>query len=380
MKVHTKKIIIGLIILSLLVVVSLMLRNNNYIEKANTDTTESNDIAMKNNEVIMESNDVKIDSKVEDLNNTTILFTPGENKIIEYGKIFIEFSDYYIISCTENKDSAEYKLKSDNISAYSNEEITLKITKSNKSSFESTENMVAYVKEVYNACDNLKVFYNIKDDYGVTAYYQIEKDGKAYYLVFYTDKAYEIESTSSLIGTEITSSFHEPSYEQVNEEILSENTVLANVESEYSYFENRAKIEIIQSKSNEKLIVEIGTVENEHTIEVKNSDGKVLVSSQLYGDSFYRSFVQVLDLNGDSYVDLQILKTQGTRNNEYDLYVYNEDMNDFTKIDIGNNLLSNIEIRDGYIYNSTNDSPNIDEGEYFLIEGDKLVEKDEVNH
>lgn len=336
MKVHTKQIMIGLIFLSLFVVVSLMVRNNNYIEKANTDTTESND--------------VKIDSKVEDLKNTnTILFTPGENKIIEYGKMVIEFSDYYITSYTENKDNAVYKLKLDDTNTYSNEEITLKITESNKSSFESTENMVTYAKEVYNAYDNLKAFYNIKDDYGVTAYYQVEKDGKAYYLVFYTDKVYEIESTSSSIGTEITSSFHEPSYEQVNEEILSENTVLANVEREYSYFENRAKIEIIQSKSKEKLIVEIGTIENEHTIEVKNSDGKVLVSSQLYGDNFYRSFVQVLDLNRDSYVDLQILKTQGTRNNEYDLYVYNEDTNDFTKIDIGNNLLSNIEIRDGYI-------------------------------
>jgi len=374
MKEQTKKIVTGLIILSFFVVVSLMARNNNYVEKANTDITESNDIAM-------ESNDVKIDSKVEDLKNTnTILFTPGENKIIEYGKIFIEFSDHYIISCTENKDSAEYKLKSDNISAYSDEEITLKITESNKSSFESTENMVAYANEVYTAYDNLKVFYNLIDDYGVTAYYQVEKNGEAYYLVFYTDKAYEIESTSSLIGTEVTSSFHEPSYEQVNEDILSENVVLANVKREYSFFENRAKIEIIQSESKGKITVEIGTVEYEHTIEVKNSDGKVLVSSQLYGDNFYRSFVQVLDLNGDGYVDLQILKTQGTRNNEYDLYIYNEDMNEFTKIDIGNNLLSNIEIRDGYIYNWINDSPDIGEGEYFLIEGDKLVKKDEVNH
>lgn len=367
MKVHTKKIIIGLIILSLLVVVSLMLRNNNYIEKANTDTTENSDIKM-------ESNDDKIDSKVEDLKNTnTILFTSRENKIIEYGKIFIEFSDYHITSYTENKNSAVFKLKLDDTNTYSDEEITFKITESNKSSFESTENMVAYAKEVYTAYDNLKVFYNIIDDYGVTAYYQVEKDGKAYYLVFYTDKAYEIESTSSLIGTEITSSFHEPSYEQVNEDILSENLVLANVKREYRYFENRAKIEIFQSKSKEKIIVEVGTVENEHTIEVKNPDGKVLVSSQLYGDNFYRLFVQVLDLNGDDYVDLQILKTQGTRNNEYDLYIYNEDMNDFIKIDIGNHLLSNIEIRDGYIYNYTNDSPDIGEGEYFLIEGDKLV-------
>ncbi len=31
------------------------------------------------------------------------------------------------------------------------------------------------------------------------------------------------------------------------------------------------------------------------------------------------------------------------------------------------------------IYNYTNDSPDIGEGEYFLIEGNKL-EKDEVNH
>lgn len=367
MKAHTNKIILGLIFLSLfVVVVSLMLGNNHYIEKTITDTPESSDIT--------------VNSNVEDLKNTnTVLFTSGENKIIEYGKIFIEFSDYHIISCTQNKDSAVYKLKLDVTSTYSDEEITLKIKESSKSSFESIEKMVTYAKEVYNACDNLMAFYNIKDDYGVTAYYQVEKDGKAYYLVFYTDKAYEIESTSSLIGKEITSSFHEPSYEQVNKDILSEDLVLANVERQYSYFENRATIKIIPSETQkEKIIVEIGTIENEHTIEVKNSDGKVLVSSQLYGDNFYHSFVQVLDLNQDGYVDLQILKTQGTRNNEYDLYVYNEDINDFTKIDIGNYLLSNIEIRNGYIYNYTNDSPNIGEGEYFLIEGDTLIKKDEV--
>ena len=146
-------------------------------------------------------------------------------------------------------------------------------------------------------------------------------------------------------------------------------------EIEYTEFENGAKINFTQNISKEKLSVDIKTVEYEHTIEVKNSDGKILISSQLFGDNFYPDFVKVLDLNVDGYLDLQIMHGQGTRNNDYKLYIYNAGTNDFIKIDSDDYLLSTVEVRNGYIYNWTNETPEIRYPEYFLIEGNKLVKK-----
>ncbi len=146
-------------------------------------------------------------------------------------------------------------------------------------------------------------------------------------------------------------------------------------EIEYTEFENGARINFTQNVSKEKFTVDIKTVEYEHTIEVKNSDCEILINSQLFGNNFYPDFVKVLDLNVDGYLDLQIMHGQGTRNNDYKLYIYNAGTNDFIKIDSDNYLLSTVEVRNGYIYNWTNETPEIRYPEYFLIEGNKLVKK-----
>lgn len=376
MKTHIKKIMIGLIFLSFFIIVSFV-KNKNYFEKAKTVTTEGSGQTTENHDVKLDDSDIIIADKVEDLKTEdTILFMPGENKTIKYGKLFLKSPNYYVASYTKNKDNVVYNLKLEDSSVYGDVEITLKISESNKHPFENIESMIEDAKGIYDKCDNINVYYNINDSYGITSCYQIEKDNKAYYLVFCNDISYEIESTSSLIMQEMLASFNYLSYEQKNEDVLSEYIVLANIEKEYFYYKEKAKIEIIQSCSKEKFTVEITSNKSNHTIEVKNSEGKNIISSEFFGDNFYDSFVKALDLNGDGYADLQVLKAQGIKNNEYELYIYNGDENNFIKLDIGNYMISHIEVHDGYIYNWVKDGPDIIEPERFLIQGDKLIKQD----
>lgn len=286
------------------------------------------------------------------------------------------------------KDSSikiDTKSTGDNPNSNNNEMISLKIEKSNVPPFKSIENMILYAQKNYNIYDSLKVYFNLMDDNGVTAYYQIKKDGKTYYLVFYGDKAYKIESSSDYTDSLITSAFYSPSYEKLNEVILSKDNAVANLSKEYSFYKNSGEIEITQNGVNLKFNAIISdieynpTLECNHLIEVKNSDGETLIRQTLFAGSNYDMYVKVLDLNQDGYMDLQLLKAEGARNSMYDLYVYDKDKNIFVKVDIGNETLSTIEMRKGYICNWLAGNPELGNVTYYVIEGNKLVKKDGVH-
>ena len=376
---NIKNFLIAFSIMTLVILVTVLgLRQmNNSLSRDNVEETpEITDDVVNNNDINSQGTSGLSEEKV-------VLFTEEEMKTIEFGELYIELSDYYVGMCTENKDNFLYKLlKSNDVNTVTPKEITIEVKEVYNKKFASEKEMINYVRELYSGYDKLSIYYNIDDKNGLVDYYKVEMDGKAKYGVFYTEKAYEIESSSAFIRTEIFSSFYIPCYEEINEEILENDIPIAHIESKYTYFEDKAEMKITQTKSNDEFTVKIYAIETSYyTLEVKDSNGDILFTAQIPRYSypaFYYSFVKVLDLNGDGHGDLQILRDSSPRNDIYDIYVYNEDTNSFIKIDIGDEMLSNIEVREGYIYNWIS---GYDEGtaQYFVIEGDKLVKVDEVH-
>lgn len=393
-----KHFLLGCIIFIVLLGTTVLISKKNATLFVNYAATKSNGNENKNKTLTTDEtvetvdNNIKIDTtsmgeslKTNGVNGDESLGLQNNNEIIAYGNHFFEYSNYNIISKSDNTDSVDFKLEANDPDSFFGKEISLKIKKSSATPFKSVENMISYAQKNYNAYDSLKVYFNLTEDTGVTAYYEIQRDKKAYYFVFYGDKAYEIESSSSYTNLKISSSFDKPSYEQINEVISNQKTGAANLVKKYSFYKNSGIIEILQNAANLKFTAVIRLIEynpeleGNYVIEVKNSTGETLISSTLYAGSDYDAFIKVLDLNGDGYMDLQILKSEGIRNNSYDLYLYDESIHNFIKVDIGDEILSTIEMKQGYICNWSADNDALGTVTYYVIEGNKLVKKDGVH-
>lgn len=389
-----KHFLLGCIIFIVILGTTVLIAKKNATLSVNYAATKNNTNENKNKTLTTdetEDNNIKIDTtsmgdsfKTNGVNGDESLALQNNNEIIAYGNHFFEYSNYNIISKIDNTDSVDFKLEANDPDSFFGKEISLKIKQSSVTPFKSVENMISYAQKKYNTYDSLKVYFNLTEDTGVTAYYEIQKDKKAYYLVFYGDKAYEIESSSSYTNLKISSSFDKPSYEQIKEVISNQNTAV-NLVKKYSFYKNSGIIEILQNAANLKFTAVISAIENNsalegnYVIEVKNSTGETLISSTLFAGSDYDAFIKVLDLNGDGYMDLQILKVEGARNNSYDLYLYDKSNHNFIKVDIGDEMLSTIEMKQGYICNWSADNGELGTVTYYVIEGNRLVKKDGVH-
>ncbi len=340
-KKQAKIILIVPVILVLIVIVFLLLIRS----KKTEDMTVSNPIINNAGSKSTENNNIEVEETEKDtlaVSKTDIstysTYTDEENKTVSYGDLHFKLNNYHITSMKENTGDIEYTLKGDNGSLSSDEEFSFSIKESNRPQLKSIDDMIVYAESFFKNYDDLKVFYDISDDYGMVGFFfffnnhEKNTNKQANYLIFYPNKTYEIENTSIFIMSSIYSNSYEPSYEHEYKEFSSENATLANMEGKYFYSENKAEITVTQSKTNTKHFIEIISNETGHTIEVKNSDGQVLIHSMVVGDDCYNEFIKVSDLNGDGYGDLEIMSAQGARNNVYNGYIYNQDNNDFTDI------------------------------------------------
>jgi len=83
---------------------------------------------------------------------------------------------------------------------------------------------------------------------------------------------------------------------------------------------------------------------------LKNEEGKKLLELSVSSAFDKSAIIKFLDLNRDGYVDIQFLETEGTMNNIYALYVWDDSQKNFVQVKC-DEMLSAIEAYDGYLMN-----------------------------
>ena len=80
-----------------------------------------------------------------------------------------------------------------------------------------------------------------------------------------------------------------------------------------------------------------------------------MLTLSAYATGYSQDMAVILsDINGDGYVDIQFLEEEGTLNNSYSLYVWENSRKTFDKVEY-DGMLSYIEVHEGYITNRLKD-------------------------
>lgn len=148
-----------------------------------------------------------------------------------------------------------------------------------------------------------------------------------------------------------------------NLKIKCANSFITNVNETIYY--NKSKFEkaiydIIQGKGGAKYSAELSFDNKEYinNFTLKNEKGENLLTLSAEASGYNEDIAnKFLDANMDGFADIQFLEEEGTMNNSYALYVWDDSIKNFVKVKF-DEMLSNFEVHDGYLQNWVKESAN----------------------
>lgn len=279
------------------------------------------------------------------------------HKNIKYEKLSFHIRSYHIVSYTKSDNIDTYKCEIDKGEEdyWEKNQMTITVRTLEKQDFSDSKGMVAYLFDQYPNSYRVQVYNNITDNSGITSLYIVyeeeQKEQIQYkYIVCFEDAYYLIESDVDDIY--ILKKYPSEYYEVENQKVECANANITNVNGTITYNKNKvekAEYIIVQGKGGAKYSAELSR-DKEYNIHftLKNEKGKQLLKLTTYGE--FSDAIYFLDLNMDGYADIQFLNEPGAMNNRYDLYVWDENVQNFVKVKC-DEMLSYIEVYDGYIKN-----------------------------
>lgn len=303
------------------------------------------------------------------------------HKDIQYGELSFNTRYYHIVSEISSDDIITYECEIDKGEVSPRTNMTITIREIKKQEFLNTDSIISYLSDMSPDYRNIMVYNNVTNDYGIISLYTVTGGGLTNYIVNYNDACYLIESDYSSLDFFLLLSFAEPNYEIDNQKIECADSFTANFNETISYDDQKVEYDILQGKNGRKYSAELNISNDEeynYQFTLNNEEGKNLLT--LYSDALsIADTVNILDVNMDGYADIQFMIGEGARNNEYDLYVWDESANNFVKVKC-DEMLSDLEVNDGYLLNYWGDGYSAGVKQKLVWDGNSLILESEEEY
>lgn len=280
-------------------------------------------------------------------------------KNIKFENLSFNIGSYHVVSDTSSGNIKTFMCEIDKGEGYSwtKTHMTIIVRSIEKKDFLDTKSMVAYISDMYPNYDKIKIYNNVTDDSGIINLYIVSEGDQMKYIVYYEDASYLIESDVDEVY--LLKNYPSEYYEMHNQKIECVNSNITNVIETITYNKNefvKAEYVITQGKGGTKYSAELGRDEEyQYNFTLRDEKDSQLLTLYTYGE--FDEVIKILDVNIDGYADIQFLNEPGTMNNSYDLYVWDENIQNFVKVRC-DEMLSNFEVHNGYLKNWQKGSAN----------------------
>ncbi|KPV61220.1 hypothetical protein QJ48_01055 [Paenibacillus sp. A3] len=283
-------------------------------------------------------------------------------KQIQYGKLSINFDEYHIVSDTSSDDNETFILEIDKGKVQPKTHMTITIRAIKKQDFLNTENIVSYLSDMSPNYEKIRIYNNVTDDSGIISLYSVTGGGLTNYVVCYRDACYLVESDYSILKVYLFKNNPTANYMVNKLKIECANSFTTNVNQTIYYNKNKfekAKYDIVQGNGGTKYSAELSYDNKEYisNFTLKNEKGENLLTLSTDASGSKEDTIKFLDVNMDGYADIQFLEEEGTMNNRYALYVWDDSAKNFVKVKC-DEMLSYFEVHDGYLQNWQKESAN----------------------
>lgn len=165
-------------------------------------------------------------------------------------------------------------------------------------------------------------------------------------------------------------SVHNPANSESGEQIPPENSEITADSTQTAV--TTAVYDFTQGNDGASFSAEVSlNGQYQYTLTIKKENDEKLLS--LSGNaSSLNEVVDFLDYNLDGYLDVRVLEQEGTMNNSYALFIWDESTGNFDRA-ICDEMLSDIEVRDGYLINWVSVDAQSQMMQKFVWDGNTLV-------
>lgn len=341
-----KKLVIGIIFIAVLMLVGC----NDGVTNNQKDST-GNPISISNS------------SPTSNPTNYVKTYKDESHKQIQYGKLSFNIGVFHIVSQTRNDNMEIFKCEIDKGETRPETHMTIKVREIERKDFSDNISIVSYLSGMSPNYEKIRIYNNVTNDSEIISLYNVTGDGMTNYIVCYKDACYLVESDYSILEIYLFKNNPKANYEVNNLKIECANSFITNVNETIYYNKNKfdkAIYDIIQGKGGTKYSAELN-FDNEEYINnftLKNEEGDNLLTLSAEASGYNEdSAIKFLDVNMDGYVDIQFLEEEGTLNNSYALYVWDDSAKKFIKVKF-NEMLSHFEVHNGYLQNWIKESEN----------------------
>jgi hypothetical protein len=211
------------------------------------------------------------------------------------------------------------------------------------------ESIRLYLVEMMPNYENIRIYNNIIENSEMKYLSVISDDGKTFCIVSFGDSTYLIDSDLKYVEDYIFNTVDNiPNYEEIKQNVEGANSFSASIHEIIDYETDSIKYEIIQGKNNKKYSAELndfGELKRSNFI-LKDDDNKNMLDITL-GEGG-PDVITFIDVNLDGYVDIQALDEPIGNDSTYNLYVWDESVNNFVKVKCDTEI-SSFEVYDGYL-------------------------------
>lgn len=169
-------------------------------------------------------------------------------------------------------------------------------------------------------------------------------------------------------------SVHNPANSESGENISPENSEI----NAHSTKDDDSKAEYVftQGEDGGSFSAEVSlNGQYQYTLTLKNEHDEKLLT--LSGNaSSLNEVVDFFDYNLDGYLDIRVLEQEGTMNNSYALYIWDEPIGNFDRV-FCDEMLSEIEVHDGYLVNWVRVDAQSQMMQKFVWDGNTLIKVSE---
>lgn len=295
--------------------------------------------------------------------NDVKTYNDETHKQIKYSKLSFNIGVFHIVSQKSSDNIEIFTCEIDKGETRPESHMTIKIKEIEKKDFHNTKNLVSKLNDMTPNYEKIRIYSNITDDSGIISLYSVTGGGLTKYIVQYKDDCYFIESDYSNLEVYLFKNNPKTNFEVNNLKIECANSFMTNVNEAIYYKKNKfekAIYDVIQGKDGIRYSAELRFNNEEYAnhFMLKNEKGKNLLTLSTEASGYSKDIsIKFVDANMDGYVDIQFLEEEGTMNNSYALYVWDDATKNFIKVKF-DEILSHVEVHDGYLKNWVKESAN----------------------
>ena len=302
-------------------------------ESEKTEETQSNVSEEESGAEDIETTEEAIMEDAGPAEEIIIEYDDESVKEIHYYDIKVELPTFHVVKSTEKGKKINLYLETDEGSIFG-DEVELHIERDVE--FVSDENEVKSYCDKMEECSSILHYKNIKE-HDVAEIYAVKNNDENWYWIKYKDSAYMIQTNYPALEWNLVSFVVDDylAFEMtINKiEACGINGDTMQITSEYDRENNTAIHTIGANKDEKEYVLKTTAKKVDHTYQnelelLQNEEVRQTLtweSREVYDPMF-------VDLNLDSYVDLALNTMPGVNNDEYFLYTWNAQSEEFERV------------------------------------------------